>query len=148
MPNWCYNRVEICGEPEEMDEFRELVKSKKSAFDFNEIIPMPKELEDSVSGSENSKPDWQKERSKELIEKYGADNWYRWCCDNWGVKWNVTLSEEQDVQDEGDYLQYTFDTAWGPPDEIFYALRRKFPDVSISWFYDEPGMQFAGYLNE
>ena len=148
MPNWCYNRVEISGEPEEMDEFRELVKSKKSAFDFNEIIPMPKELEDSVSGSESAKPIWQKKRSKELIEKYGADNWYRWCVDNWGVKWNVTLSEEQDVQDEGDYLQYTFDTAWGPPYEIYNALAKKFPDMSISWFFDEPGMQFAGYLNE
>ena len=22
----------------------------------------------------------------------------------------------------------------------------EFPDVSISWFYDEPGMEFAGYL--
>jgi hypothetical protein len=26
-------------------------------------------------------------------------------------------------------------------------LRDQFPDVSISWFWDEPGMQQAGYLN-
>jgi len=141
MPNWCFNRVEICGEPEEMDEFRELVKSKESAFDFNKIVPMPKELVNTTKGSNHVV-------SEELIEKYGADNWYDWSVSNWGVKWNIDISEEQDVQDEGDYIQYTFDTAWGPPHEIFNAIRKKFPDLGISWFYDEPGMQFAGYLNE
>ena len=139
MPNWCYNRVEICGEPEEMDEFRKLVKSKESPFDFNKIVPMPKELEGTVKGT-NHVP------SEELKKKYGADNWYDWSISNWGVKWNIDISEEQDVQDEGDYIQYTFDTAWGPPHEIFYAIRKKFPDLGITWFFDEPGMQFAGYL--
>ena len=139
MPNWCFNRVEICGEPEEMDEFRELVKSEESAFDFNKIVPMPEELVNTTKGSNHVV-------SEELIEKYGADNWYDWSISNWGVKWNIDISEEQDVQDEGDYIQYTFDTAWGPPHEIFYAIRKKFPDLGISWFFDEPGMQFAGYL--
>jgi len=147
MPNWCYNRVEICGEPEEMDEFRKLVKSKESAFDFNKIVPMPKELVDTRAPRQDATLE-QKKESIKLKEKYGADNWYDWSVDNWGVKWNITLSEEQDVQDEGDYLQYTFDTAWGPPYGVFNALRNKFPDLGISWFYDEPGMQFAGYLNE
>ena len=26
------------------------------------------------------------------------------------------------------------------------AQTYNFPDVGISWFYDEPGMEFAGYL--
>ena len=30
--------------------------------------------------------------------------------------------------------------------EVQRKLRDRFPDVSISWFYDEPGMEFAGYL--
>jgi len=138
MPNWCYNRVEICGEPEEMEEFRKLVESKEQKFDFNKIIPMPKELEKTTKGSNHVV-------SKELIEKYGADNWYDWRVSNWGVKWEADVNED-DMQDEGDYVQYTFDTAWGPPHEIFYAIKNKFPDLGITWFFDEPGMQFAGYL--
>ena len=39
-----------------------------------------------------------------------------------------------------------FDTAWAPPEEICYRLREMFQDLTISWFYDEPGMQTAGYL--
>ena len=140
MPNWCYNRVEVYTEnEEELKRWKETVESKESKFDFNKIVPMPKELEGTVKGT-NHVP------SEELKEKYGADNWYAWSINNWGVKWNIDISEEQDVQDEGDYIQYTFDTAWGPPHEIFYDIRKKFPDLGISWFFDEPGMQFAGYL--
>jgi len=142
MPNWCYNRVEVYIEDEEeVKRWKETVESKESKFDFNKIVPMPEELEGTVKGT-NHVP------SEELKEKYGADNWYDWSINNWGVKWNVYPLSEDEIDDNGDYIQYTFDTAWGPPHEIFYALRRKFPDVSISWFYDEPGMQFAGYLNE
>ena len=32
------------------------------------------------------------------------------------------------------------------PDVVIPMLKEKYPDVSISWFYDEPGMEFAGYL--
>ena len=141
MPNWCYNRVEVFIEDEkELKRWKETVESKESKFDFNKIVPMPKELEGTVKGS-NHVP------SEELKKKYGADNWYDWSINNWGVKWNVTV-DEGEVDDDGDFITYTFDTAWGPPHEIFYALRKKFPDMSISWFFDEPGMQFAGYLNE
>ena len=29
---------------------------------------------------------------------------------------------------------------------LFDKIKENFPDVGISWFYDEPGMEFAGYL--
>ena len=140
MPNWCYNRVEVYIEDEEeVKRWKETVESKESKFDFNKIVPMPEELEGTVKGT-NHVP------SEELKEKYGADNWYDWSINNWGVKWNVYPLSEDEIDDNGDYIQYTFDTAWGPPHEIFNAIRKKFPDLGISWFFDEPGMQFAGYL--
>ena len=43
-------------------------------------------------------------------------------------------------------IELEFDTAWSPPEEICYALREMFQDVNISWFFDEPGMEVAGYL--
>ena len=39
-----------------------------------------------------------------------------------------------------------FNTAWGPASGIYDKIKEDFPDVGISWFYDEPGMEFAGYL--
>ena len=43
-------------------------------------------------------------------------------------------------------LEINFNTAWSPPESICHKLREMFPDVSISWFYDEEGMEVAGYL--
>ena len=49
-------------------------------------------------------------------------------------------------EDELESFQAEFDTAWSPPEAICHALRDKFPDMCISWFFDEPGMEVAGYL--
>ena len=47
---------------------------------------------------------------------------------------------------EEDYAEFGFNTAWGPPEGIFDKIREYYPDVGISWFYDEPGCELAGYL--
>ena len=75
MPNWCENRVDISGEPEDVKKFMELVGKK---FDFQKIIPMPKELEDTTSQvrTEGEHANMTPERQKELLGKYGFDNWY------------------------------------------------------------------------
>ena len=39
-----------------------------------------------------------------------------------------------------------FQTAWAPASGIFDKIKEDYPDVAISWFYDEPGMEYAGYL--
>ena len=135
MPNWCANRVEVYAEAEDIKKFREYVSSKDSLFSFNKIKPIPKELEDTTSPSG--------EPNVDLINKYGVDNWYDWCTNNWGVKWDVA---EVELEEGEDYLTYNFDTPWGPPEEIYTILNAEFPDMNISWFFDEPGMQMAGYL--
>ena len=43
-------------------------------------------------------------------------------------------------------IRYTFDTAWGPPVGVIHKLRELYPEVSVTAFYDEPGMEVAGYL--
>jgi len=139
MPNWCENRVEIYGEPEEITAIKELVTSNDSDFDFNKILPMPKALEDTTKGS-NHVP------SEELKEKYGFDNWYDWRIHNWGTKWDAASDDIYSENESDDYLLYTFETAWAPPEGILHELRSKFPDVSVTWFFDEPGVQIAGYL--
>ena len=76
---------------------------------------------------------------------YGTDSWYDWANKTWGTKWQPSNIE---FTDYGDYLEYSFDTAWGPPVGIYLALAGKFQKVDISWFYDEPDMELTGYLNE
>ena len=63
-------------------------------------------------------------------------------------EWDVHDAEieEERWKDELESFTATFDTAWSPPEAICRRLRDMFPKVSISWFYDEPGCQFAGYL--
>ena len=75
--------------------------------------------------------------------------WYDWRLENWDTKWDVAGSVEVEKEEwKGELESFTaeFQTAWAPPEGICRRLRDLFPNVSISWFYDEPGMQTAGYL--
>ena len=69
MPNWTENDITfVCKTKESADQLKSLLESKEQKFDFNNITPMPIEIKETVSGSENCKPDWQKEQSEELIK--------------------------------------------------------------------------------
>lgn len=69
------------------------------------------------------------ERGKVLVtnyQNYGALNWYDWCTNNWGTKWNAC--ETQSNEDE-----IMFDTAWCSPDPIFEVICRDFPNNKITF---------------
>ena len=149
MPNWTSNSVLFVGKEKQLKTLQTMLKSKDNEFDFNNIIPMPKELEGTVSGSESAKPDWQKEQSQKLKAKYGVDNWYDWTCSNWGTKWNAVdteveqrdgalmyVSDTEALQRDG-ALMYRFNTAWDCPRQIVVALLRMkktiLKDINISW---------------
>ena len=145
MPNWCENRVSIYGDENEIDAFKKKAL-KDGEFKFNNLLPMPKELQDTTSGWLGKDTPAQKELEKKQaknLEKYGYKNWYDWANDVWGTKWDVDASIDFiDV----DCIEISFDTAWCPPEGVFNYIKKEYPDLSVSWFYDEPGMQFAGYL--
>ena len=85
------------------------------------------------------------EKYKSSIDKYGYKTWYRWAIDNWGTKWH--LEDESHIVDRNDeYVSFVFDTAWGPPEGIHSKLVELFPNLEITWFYKEPGMQISGWL--
>jgi hypothetical protein len=134
MPNWTSNNVLFVGKENQLKKLQTMLKSDDNEFDFNNVIPMPNELSDTVSGSENAKPEWQKKRSQELISKYGADNWYSWSIENWGTKWNAIDTE---VEQRDGTLIYRFNTAWDAPRNIAEALLRMqktiLQDINISW---------------
>ena len=73
------------------------------------------------------------------------DRWYNWRVQNWGTKWDC-YSLEIDDTDMPHGFEVQFETAWSPPEEVCYAIKDQYDDLSISWFYDEPGCELAGYL--
>ena len=121
MPNHVYSSISV--EEKYADKLKEIAEVGLCRY----YLPMPKDLDGSVSGSENLKPEWQKEKSKEFIEKYGVDNWYDWCCNNWGTKWGC-------YDNEVDGGLYTFTTAWSPPcDSIIEKLLNDIPTFDFTW---------------
>ena len=144
MPNWCANHLVVRGDEKEITRFRKQAESGKVKdsdtmhdieFTISPFLPMPKDLEGTRSPS--LRP------VKRLIKKYGTDNWYDWRVKNWGTKWDV----EGYLEDESPRkLGYTFDSAWGPPDEAIKAMSKMYPTLTFTLKYDEPGMDFSGTL--
>lgn len=63
------------------------------------------------------------------VENYGHTDWYSWCCDKWGTKWNSCRSS----LDENNLL--TFETAWSNPYPVLVELSIKFPDIKFTVEY-------------
>ena len=121
MPNWTENNVLFVGKKEQLKTLKTMLKSKDNDFDFNNIVPMPKNIFRGLLGREEE-------------EKYGKNNWYHRSIDNWGTKWN---SVDTTVEENGSTLSYNFMTAWDCPREIVNALMRMrktiLKDISINW---------------
>jgi len=143
MPNWVQNEVRVTGEEKDLSAFLTFVSSKENDFDFNKISQMPIELEKTVNGAPDMIPDWQKQNSKAFIAEFGVDNWYDWCINNWGCKWNA---DEVVVETFDGELKIDLETPWSPPREICDKLKSKFPMLDISWFYKEEGMHASGWI--
>ena len=113
MPNWCWNRVAVSGSEEDMKKLKEHVSSEESEFDFDKIIPMPKDI--------NRRRSYRR---------------YDWSRENWGTKWNSSDVSVKSMSDTD--AVYTFLTAWSPPEPIILKLRELYPDINVSAFFDEP----------
>tara|TARA_B100000965_G_scaffold400741_1_gene423208 strand:- start:290 stop:748 length:459 start_codon:yes stop_codon:yes gene_type:complete len=152
MPNWCQNRVSFYSENEE--QLGKLKTIFESDEPFNTIVPSPDwKTTPNDKGELPVLREMKSPRTGEVFHRTydfpdgtNDDRWYSWNVANWGTKWEVA-DVECDHFDECSF-ECEFETAWSPPEGIFYALRDLFPDVDVSWFYDEPGMQFAGYLGQ
>ena len=149
MPNHCYNRVTFYS-----DNTEEVAKLKKIFEDencFGQIIPEPdwdnlplmsKDVEGIVynRGDVGELPVDGRFRSTGRQD----DRWYDWRVQNWDTKWDAYDVSIDD--DDPEQLEVSFNTAWSPPEAICNQIREDYPDVSVSWFYDEPGCEIAGYL--
>lgn len=144
MPNWVYNTITA---DKDLEPVRKLLETDYELVDFNNLIPMPKELNGIHRGARkdddgNELRNWREVEREDgttqvipvdgdkLIEKYGASDWYGWACDNWGTKWNACNSSTSEYE-------IYFETAWAPPMPIFEALSMQFPDITFSITWEE-----------
>ena len=165
MPNHCHNRVTIYGAGNDTDETRAQIAKLKQIFEdencFGQIIPEPDWANTPLMSSDMPKYDWDKPKGKvgelpQYVDGFGGkmlrfqstgqqdDRWYDWRVQNWDTKWDCYDVEITD--DDPDQLEVQFNTAWSPPEAVCTELREQYPDLSVSWFYDEPGCEIAGYL--
>lgn len=111
----------------------------KRFLDF--VIPVPKDLTETVAGfpgEELREAHEAKEQSN--MEKYGFKNWYDFCVSRWGTKWDVEAYDTVEFDPAG--VTFGFDSAWSPPTGVYAALVEQ--GFSVTGFYYEPGMAFAG----
>jgi len=140
MPNWCNNVVELSHENPEM--MARAVKSFNDGSFLNEFVPVPKDLQ-ITAGSLGDTPEQKALELQEQanIKKHGYANWYDYCVNEWGTKWDIEPYEPVSLGEDG-RLTMSFDSAWSPPCNAY----EKLVDLgfSVRAYYNECGMAFCG----
>lgn len=141
MPNWCSNFASITGP-------RERIAELKQAYDngefCNAVIPVPQALKDTVAGAMGDPEEQAKlvAQTQKNIQEHGYGNWYDFCVNRWGTKWDFGGDGSGDLSDDGTCLTISFDSAWAPPTGVYQALTDE--GLSVEAFYYESGCCFAG----
>ena len=163
MPNHCHNRVTFYAHhSDNHDSSLDQIETLKDIFTgesvFSQIIPEPDWENTPLMTSELKRfgndrgkvgelPQYVEDYGKRLVFKstgHPDDRWYDWRVQNWDTKWDCYDVVVTD--DDPECLEIEFNTAWSPPEAICDKIREDYPAVSVSWFYDEPGCELAGYL--
>jgi hypothetical protein len=140
MPNWCNNSVEIYHEDPAM------IERVREAFNkdglLQEFIPVPEDLRNIVAGSVPvAEEEAHKAKEQANRETYGYANWYDYCVNEWGTKWDISADGNL-AQDIPGGLMLGFESAWAPPVGAYEKLTEQ--GFRIRAMYYEPGMAFAG----
>lgn len=166
MPNWCHNILIVSGDSAALDAFAEKARPTPELMRqaYNEALDCWRPAD----GSKPTLEQWFGEHCAEqplTFEAFaplpaGAD-WYSWCSDNWGTKWDARFDApgvalglpgadvEASVAQNGltridDVLTYRFDTAWSPPIAAVDAMAAQHPTLAFTLRFAEVGSELAG----
>ena len=106
MPNWCSNSVVL------KHKDPTFIARAREAFNqgalLNEFIPVPKDLKETIAGSFGDTEEQKQLEIQEAynIKNYGYSNWYDYCVNEWGTKWDVGADGQpaQDIDQLGHHL--------------------------------------------
>ena len=148
MPNWCNNVVEIGHE--DPAKLKALVEAYNDAKFCSYAIPVPASL-NIVAGRVGDDADPKQieleAQEKSNLEVHGYSNWYDFCVNEWGTKWDVGGDGDRIELEEGqDNTTLDFDSAWAPPLGVYQALMAQ--GFSVRAYFYESGMCFAGIFDE
>ena len=168
MPNWVFNGLTAQGPKESIYKMKEQLntpfvdyieatgdlafgikqtKYSNPIFSFRNIIA-PTDLvaykqQPARADVDISDPNWWAETQKVSA----VDNsWYNWNIRNWGVKWDVAVSNDDKAPDtymeecEDEWtasVYYNFNTAWGIPEQVLTTLSSQYPDLLFTLSYEE-----------
>ena len=161
MPNWVFNGLTIEGNPESITKLVEQMNSPfhivhdswdtttqsytkrdtlypSPIFAFWNIIK-PTDIEAYQGQPDHSLP-------IEEAMKFKGDSWYEFNNREWGTKWDVAVSSDNNYKDT--YIEeyengnnriayYNFDTAWSPPIAAIEKLSAQYPDLLLTLSYEE-----------
>jgi len=146
MPNWCNNYLELEHEDPAM------IERAQKAFEEGKLLaefcPVPESLH-IVAGRVGDDADAEQKKLLEATEHnlavHGYGNWYDYCVNEWGTKWDVG-ADGQATLTSPNTITMGFDSAWAPP----VAAMEKFQELGfkVKLIYWESGMCFAGLFDE
>jgi hypothetical protein len=147
MPNWCNNYLVL-----EHDDPEMIVRAKKAYCDgklLEEFCPVPASLHivaGRVGADDNAEQIKLEEDTARNLEVHGYANWYDYCVNEWGTKWDVGGDDGMITEDGPNALRMSFDSAWAPP----VAAMEKFQGLGfkVKLVYWESGMCFCGIYDE
>lgn len=142
MPNWCSNGVTITHE--DSTKIALLAEAMREGKFCNFAIPVPQDLKDTMSGSygDDERQALLEAQTARNVETHGYGNWYDFCVNRWGTKWDVNCDGGVEVSDDGLTIDASFESAWSPPCGVYEALVEDGYDV-VGYYY-EPGMGYVG----
>ena len=147
MPNWCSNS--LCLQHEDPKMIARAAKGFNEGGLLNEFIPVPEELNETISGSVGDPVEQELLEAKQIAnkKKYGYANWYDFCVGEWGTKWDVgSEGADADVSPDGKVMSVYFDSAWSPPIAAYEKLQEM--GFQVNAYYYEGGMCYAGIYDE
>ena len=158
MPNWVYNTLEIEAIEADPKQLVDLVNQLNTPFtiqhenwdmeagkmlfkDYTYSNPIfafwnivkPTDMETYRLQKDPSVPDM----------TFMGNNWYDWNVRNWGTKWDIAMSDEEQYREtsvdmtDADSVTYQFNTAWSPPTEAILTLSSQYPELVFTLTYQE-----------
>jgi hypothetical protein len=122
MPNWCYCTLVVRGKSEDLREFKHRVRAETLDEDTGKPFPI---------GFEKHAPP-----PPGLFERKTPKNefpdWYSWCLENWGTKWNAMYPRRPRGSLKSGELIYRFQTAWCPPEPWMDVVAVEHPKLAFT----------------
>lgn len=138
MPNWCSNTVTIEGPKDQLDALAKKVSLPYETMFLTFVDGAQKHVASTVSGEFLL---WNIVSPDDLEMYFSGSNWYEWNIEHFGTKWDVDASSERLSETS---LVFQFESAWSPPLPALYALSEQWPDLTVSAWFSEAGMNFEG----